>query len=311
MRGCLDDVRLYPDNDCYRLRHDLASHLGVGPEQVVVGRGSDEVIHMLGLAFLCPGDEVIMSEPPFTLYDFTANVMDGVAIRVPMKDFREDLDAMAARITERTKLIFLANPNNPTGSYLSRDEIDAFMGRVPDRVIVAFDEAYFEYVDAADYPASLDYLRKGRNVVILRTFSKIYALAGLRIGYGIGSAEMIGYLNQVREPFNISTIAQTAASASLQDAEQVARSCRCNVEGRKFLYDAFTRLGLPYVPTQANFILVDVRRECRQVFVELLKRGVIVRTGDIFGLPTHVRVTIGLPAENERFISALEAVLQA
>lgn len=311
MREAVEQVRLYPDNDCYYLRQELAEFVGFGPDEVIVGRGSDEVIHMIGLAVLDPGEQVIMASPQFTLYDFTAYAMDCEAVLVPMRDFVTDLPTMRERVTDRTKLVFIANPNNPTGTMLTRSEMDAFLDGLPDRVVVVLDEAYYEYVDRDDYPRSFDYIRQGRNVIVLRTFSKIYALAGLRIGYGIARRDVIAWLNQVREPFNVSSVAQAAARASLRDPEQVARSQRVNQEGKQYLCGEFDRLGLTYVPTQTNFVLVDIGVPCRPAFVELLKRGVIVRTGDIFGLPTHVRVTIGRPEENQRFIAALEEVLVA
>lgn len=309
MREAVEQVRLYPDNDCYYLRQELADFLGFAPDEVIIGRGSDEVIHMIGLALLNPGEEVIMATPQFTLYDFTAYAMDCEPVLVPMRDFVTDLPAMRERVTDRTKLVFIANPNNPMGTMLTQAEMDTFLDGLPDRVVVVLDEAYYEYVDRDGYPRSLQYVRQGLNVIVLRTFSKIYALAGLRIGYGIARREMVTWLNQVREPFNVSNVAQAAARASLRDPEQVARSQRANQEGKQYLSAEFDRLGLRYVPTQTNFILVDIGVPCRPAFVELLKRGVIVRTADIFGLPTYVRVTIGLPEENRRFISALEEVL--
>lgn len=309
MKQAVEEVRLYPDNDCFHLRRELAEHVGFSPEEIIVGRGSDEVIHMIGLAFIEPGDQVIVPDPCFTLYDSTTLLMDGEPVRVLLKDYRYDLPAMAEQVTDKTKVVFIANPNNPTGTYVTQEETDALLQGLPDRVIVVFDEAYFEYVDCSDFPKTLEYVRAGRKVIVLRTFSKIYALAGLRIGYGIASEESISYLNQVREPFNISSIAQAAARASLKDPEQVKRSRDCNAQGKKYLYAEFERLGLPYIPTHANFVSIDLLTDCRSVFTELLKRGVIVRTGDIFGMPTHIRVTIGKPEENQRFITCLEEVL--
>jgi len=303
-------VGLYPDGSCSALKQALAAHWNLEPEQIIIGNGSDELIQFIGLTFLAPGDEVIQADPSFVRYEAAAILNQAKCLKVPLRNFTSDLEAMAARLTPRTKLIFVANPNNPTGTMNTRDEVERLLDRVPDHALVVLDEAYYEYVDDPDYPDSLQYVREGRNVIVLRTFSKIYALAGLRVGYGLARPDLIGYLNQVREPFNVNSLAQVAALASLQDPEQVERARRMNREGKEQLYRAFTELGLPYVPSQANFVLVDVKRDSRQVFAALLRRGVIVRTGDIFGLPTHLRVTVGKPEENERFIAALREVLQ-
>ena len=304
-------VRLYPDNDCYHLRRALAEKLGVMPNQVLVGHGSDELIHNIGLAFICPGDEVMMCSGPFSQWEFAAKLMDGVPVYVPMKDYRYDTAEMARRVSERTKLVFIGSPNNPTGTIVTRQELAAFMGAVPHSTIVVMDEAYYEYVDDPDYPDSLELVRQGRPVIVLRTFSKIYALAGLRVGYGAAPPELAEALERVREPFNVSTVAQAAALASLMDGEQVERTRALNRESKAYLYRQFDRLGLSYPPSQANFVWVDVGRDCRKVFGGLLRRGVIVRTGDIFGAPTHLRVTTGTREQNERFAGALEEVLAA
>jgi histidinol-phosphate aminotransferase len=309
MSEALADVRTYPDPVCFELTRDLAEHLDVAQEQVIVGRGSDEVIHMLGLAFLKPGDQVIMADPPFALYPYTSTIMDCEGVPVPLTDHKHDLPAMAAAVTEKTRLIFVANPHNPTGTAVSVDEADLFMESIPEDVIVAWDEAYFEYVTMADYPNTLRYIEQGRKVLSLRTFSKIYSLAGLRVGYGIGAPEMIDALKLVREPFNVSSIAQLAARASLKDPSQVERSRQVNEEGKEFLYGQFDELGLEYVPTQANFIFVDTGMDSVELFDRLMRRGVTVRTGEIWGTDTFIRVTIGTREENEQFVGALREAL--
>jgi histidinol-phosphate aminotransferase len=311
IREAAANIGLYPDAACYQLTRDLAAHWGVEPENLILGNGSDEIIQFLGLAFVRPGDEILTGTPSFVRYEAAAVLNNGVLIEVPLRDYRFDLGAMAGRLSERTRVVFIANPNNPTGTMVTRAELERFLDRVPDQAIVAMDEAYFEYADSPDYPDSWEYVRQGRNVIVLRTFSKIYALAGLRVGYGMARPELIRYLHQVREPFNVNSLAQAAACASLRDPDQVERSRRMNREGKAMLTAAFDSMGLPYAPTEANFILVDVKRECRAVYEGLLRRGVIVRTGDIFGLPTHLRVTIGTAAENERFLRELRAVLEA
>lgn len=309
MLEALNKVALYPDASCFYLKKALAAHWGVGEDELFIGNGSDEIIHYAGVTFLSPGDEVIQADPSFVRYE-SAAVLNGCdCILVPLRDFTHDLDAMADRITDRTRLIFVANPNNPTGTAVTQGDVERFMARLPDRVIAIFDEAYYEYVESTEFPNMLDCVRAGANVIVLRTFSKIYGLAGLRIGYGIARPEIIQCLNQVREPFNVNSIAQAGALASLGDPEQVERSRRVNSEGKRYLYREFEAMGLPYVPTEANFVLVDIKRDCRPVFTELLKRGVIVRTGDIFGLPTFFRVTIGMEADNRRFVETLREVL--
>jgi histidinol-phosphate aminotransferase len=302
-------LELYPDAACYRLTRELARHWGVAPENLIIGNGSDEIIQFIGLAFVQPGDEVLTSHPSFVRYEAAAVLNNGKLVEVPLRDLTFDLDAMAGRLTERTRVVFIANPNNPTGTMVTRAELDRFLDRVPPQVVVALDEAYFEYADSPDYPDGLEYVRQGRNVIVLRTFSKIYGLAGLRVGYGIARPELIHSLHQVREPFNVNSLAQAAACASLTDPDQVERSRQVNQEGKAALTAAFQAMGLQFAPTEANFILVDVKQECRAVYEGLLRRGVIVRTGDIFGLPTHLRVTIGTPPQNERFLRELRAVL--
>jgi histidinol-phosphate aminotransferase len=307
IRAASQSLGLYPDGSCHALVQALCRRLEVGPEQLIVGNGSDEVIHYLGLAFLRPGDEVLTGDPSFVQYRHAALLNQAEFIATPLRDHTFDLEAMAERLGPRTRLVFIANPNNPTGTLVGRRAVEQLLQRLPETAILVMDEAYYEYVDDPDYPQSLDYVRAGLNVVVLRTFSKIYGLAALRVGYGIGRPEIIRALHQVREPFNVNSLAQAAALASLEDPDQVPRSRKLNSEGREHLYRQFERLDLPYVPSQANFVLVDVRRPSRPVFEALMRRGVIVRA--LGGLPTHLRVTIGLPHENERFIQALEAVL--
>jgi histidinol-phosphate aminotransferase len=311
MREAAAHVALYPDASCYRLTQALAVHWRVAPENLILGNGSDEIIQFIGMAFLEPGDEVLTATPSFVRYEAAATLNNASLIEVPLRDFRFDLPAMAERLSPRTRVVFIANPNNPTGTIVMRTELERFLDRVPARALVVMDEAYFEYADAPEYPDGWEYVRQGRNVVVLRTFSKIYGLAGLRVGYGMARPELIRYLHQVREPFNVNSLAQAAAIASLEDPEQVERSRQVNREGKAALTTAFDAMGLPHVPTEANFVLVDVKRNCREVFEGLLRRGVIVRTGDIFALPTHLRVTIGTAEQNERLLQALRGVLGA
>lgn len=310
IRGALPGLGLYPDGACFGLTQALARHWGAAPENVVVGNGSDEIIHYLGLVYLQPGDTLLTGDPSFVRYQSAAVLNQAEFAAVQLKDHRYDMEAITDRLSDRTRLVFIANPNNPTGTMVGRAAMERFLDRVPENVVVVMDEAYYEYVQDADYPRSWDYVREGRNVVILRTFSKIYALAGLRVGYALARPEIIRAIHQVREPFNVNSLAQAAAVASLQDPGQVERSRRVNSDGREYLYREFRRLGLPYVESQANFVVVDVGRPCRPVFQGLLQRGVIIRTCDNFGMPTWIRVTVGTPPDNERFIRELEAVLR-
>lgn len=311
IRAAACDIRLYPDNDCYDLRRALSTHLGVPGSQVLLGHGSDELIHNVGLAFVCPGDEVMMCTGPFSQYEFTAKLMDATPVMVPMQDWAYDLEAMAERLSARTKVVFFGSPNNPTGTIVRKAELARFLEALPEATVLVMDEAYYEYVDDPDYPDSLALVREGRNVIVLRTFSKIYALAGLRVGYGATTPALAAAMDAVREPFNVACLSQVAAAASLCDPEQVARTKRLNDESKELFYREFARLGLQYTRSQANFVWVEVGRDCRSVYQALLRRGVIVRTGDIFGAPTHIRVSTGTMAENQRFLEALEQVLAA
>ena len=303
------EVRLYPDNDCYLLRNALSEKLEVPPNQVLLGHGSDELIHNIGLAFVSPGDEIMMCSGPFSQYEFTAKLMDGTPVYVPMDGFRYDIAAMAARVSAKTKIVFVGNPNNPTGTIVTRGELDRLLQTLPEHTILVMDEAYYEYVDDPDYPETVGLVRDGRSVIVLRTFSKVYALAGLRIGYGTTTPELAAALERVREPFNVSSVAQAAALASLSDGDQVERTKSLNRAALDYLYRELERVGLRYTPSHANFVWLDVGTDCRDVVTELLRRGVIVRSGDTFGAPTHVRVTTGTQEQNERFIAALEGVL--
>jgi len=312
MRQVAPEVWLYPDDTCFNLKNALAGFWDLSPEHFIIGNGSDEIIHFLALALLDREDEVIFADPSFVQYKSAAMMADCKYQAVPLTgDMRHDLAAMRARVNDHTKLIFIANPNNPTGTVVTQRELEALLADLPPRVVVVLDQAYYEYVEAETSPRGINYVREDYNVVVLHTFSKAYALAGLRVGYGIARPEIIGYLQQVRGPFNVNTLAQAAAIASLGDEGQITRAQAMNSAGKRQLAAAFDEMALPYVPTEANFVLVDCGRDSRQVFQELLRHGVIVRTGDPFGLPTWIRVTIGTVEMNERFISALREILVA
>jgi histidinol-phosphate aminotransferase len=306
-------MHIYPDADSHDLRHALAAHLDVDETCLAFGNGSDDIIHLLGVTFLEPGDEVIQADPSFVRYEAAAVLNDVACIKVPLTpDWTHDLETMAERITDRTRLVFIANPNNPTGTIITEDQLTRFLDRVPERVLTVVDEAYYEYAVAEpEYPTSLNHVREERNVVVLRTFSKAFGLAGLRLGYGVARPEIIHWLERTREPFNVNQMAQAAGIAALADTEFVAHTVATNEQGKRDLYAAFQELGLAYTPTFGNFVWVDVGRSGRAAYEALLRRGVIVRYSDGFGGPTHLRVSIGAPAENARFIQALRDVLSA
>ena len=306
----LHKINFYPDGNCYYLKRALAERYNLHEQNIVVGNGADELITLLGAAYLNPGDEIIMAQPSFSEYDFSARLMDAVPVYVPCKDFRHDLKAMAAAVTEKTKIIYVCNPNNPTGTIVTHKELEDFLAELPSNILVVLDEAYNEYVGDPSYPHSLEFLKRGFNVIILRTFSKIYGLAGLRVGYGLADEQVIRDINTVREPFNVNSVAQVAARAALNDKKHLEAVLRVNSAGKEYLAGEFTRMGLFYLPTEANFIFVEVGVDSRELFQKLLHKGVIVRTGDIFGYPQFIRVSIAKEEENRRFIKALEECLQ-
>src|SRR5512141_1920259 len=298
IKKALDGLNRYPDGSGFYLSQALAKKYGVDLNQIILGNGSNELIELVVRTFVQPGDEIVSADPSFVVYKMIAQAACGANVIVPCKDLCHDLDARAERITPRTRIVFIANPNNPTGTMNSKAEMDRFMDRVPDHVIVAVDEAYFEYVTHAEYPDSLDYLKDGKNVLALRTFSKIYGLAGLRIGYGITKPEIAELMNKVRQPFNTNSLAQAGALAALADRKHVEKSVAVNNEGKQFLYQSFQRLGLSYIPTETNFIMFETALDGKDLYNALLKTGVIIRPMG----PKRLRVTIGLPEENKRFV---------
>jgi histidinol-phosphate aminotransferase len=306
----LTSLHIYPDGNCFELRQALAKRLGVEGMELIFGNGSDEVIKMLGVTFLEPGDEVLVCEPTFSEYAYAANLMGAKLRTLPLKDHAFDLEGMLAAVNPKTKIVFICNPNNPTGAYVDKGAVDDFLAKIPEHVLVVFDEAYYEYVTAEDYPETIEYVKEGRNVVVLRTFSKIHGLAGLRIGYGVAPGHIAQLVHRVREPFNVNSAAQVAALAALDDDEHVTKSRDLNETGKAWLYQELTKLRLEYVPSQTNFIFIDLKRDSQEVYHGLLDRGVIARSGGVFGCPTWLRVTIGTAEENRRFIEALAEVME-
>jgi histidinol-phosphate aminotransferase len=306
MERALAGANLYPDGGGFYLRQALASKLGVAPENFVLGNGSNEIIKFIGHAFLRPGAEMVTSENAFIAYRLAASLFAARSVTVADRDHHFDLDAVLGAITLRTRVIFIANPNNPTGTLVRQDAIDAFMARVPNEVVVVFDEAYFEYLD--DPPDTLQFVRANRNVIVLRTFSKIHALANLRLGYGMARPELIRVLQKTREPFNTNGLAQAGAVAALADAAHQAETKRMTGEGRKYLESELTALRLPYVPSVANFVLVRVG-DGKALFKNLLRKGVIVRALSGYPLAEWVRISVGTMEQNRKCIAALREVL--
>lgn len=306
IRKGLGDLNRYPDGSAFYLREGLSSMLGTRPEEMLPGNGSNEIIELAVRTFLMPGDETIMAHPSFVVYSTITRAAGGCCVMVPLREWRHDLEAMASRITDRTKIIFIANPNNPTGTINTRQEMDAFMVEVPEGVLVIVDEAYHEYVSSSEYADSMKYFRQGRDVLILRTFSKIYGLAGLRIGYAIAGAPIINQMNRVRQPFNVNSLAQRAALAALEDRDHIEKARKINERGKKFLYRELKSLKIEHVKTEANFIYLLLHDDIASgLYHELLKEGVIVRPMG----KREVRITIGLPKENRRLVEALVRAL--
>jgi histidinol-phosphate aminotransferase len=308
--AALNTLNRYPDGSGFYLRTALAKKHGVTPEQVILGNGSNELIELLVRTFLKPGDEAIVPHPSFVVYPMIVQAAGGIRVMVMLKDYRLDLEAMARAATALTKLVFIANPNNPTATIVTADEVEHFMGRISERTIVVFDEAYIEFALGPDFPDTLNYIRQGRKVIVLRTFSKANSLAGLRVGYGIADADATALMNRIRQPFNVNSLAQAAARAALEDDEHVQECVRMIEAGRRELCAEFTALGLKYVPSRANFILVDVGRSAADIYQKLLHQGVIVRPLTSFGMESTLRITVGTPEENRRLVKALRAVLR-
>ena len=307
MRDALEHAHLYPDGSGFYLRNAIAAKLEVAPENVILGNGSNEVIEFVGHAFLNPGDDVVTCQYAFIVYKLLATAFGVRTIETPSPEYRQDLDATLDAITSKTRLIFIPNPNNPTGTLIPEGAIDSFMSRVPDNIVVVFDEAYFEFLDAP--PDTLRFIRAGRNVVVLRTFSKIHGLAGLRIGYAIAPQEITEVLHKTRQPFNVNSVAQAGAIAALGDDAHLRETKRVIDEGRAYLQEQFADMQIRFVPAAANFVMVNVGDGCA-VFQKLLQRKIIVRPLKGYGLPEWVRISVGTMEENKQLIAALAAVIR-
>jgi histidinol-phosphate aminotransferase len=297
------DLNRYPDGSGYYLKKALSKALSVSEEELILGNGSNELLNIAARTFLRDGDEAVMAVPSFVVYSMAVQSVGAKPVQIPLKNHVHDLAAMADAITDNTRMIFISNPNNPTGTINRKDEFDRMMERVSEDILVIVDEAYYEYVSDPHYADSMKYLRTEKNILILRTFSKIYGLAGLRLGYGIAKKEILFEMNRLREPFNTNSLAQKAAIGALEDGEHVAASRAANEAGKRYLYDELGSMGIEYVPTETNFIYIPVE-DSMKLYDGLLRRGVIIRPMG----PKAIRVTIGLPEENRRFVEGLKEV---
>ncbi len=302
------DVTRYPDGNGFALRAALAARLGVSAGSLVLGNGSNDVLELVTQAFLTPGDEAIYAQHAFAVYPLATHARGAKGIEVPAKDYGHDLAAMLAAVTPRTRVVFVANPNNPTGTWIDGAAMEAFVAKVPREVVVVLDEAYDEYLAPADRSRSVSWIGRYPNLIVSRTFSKAYGLAALRVGYGVMDPSVADLLNRVRQPFNVNSLAQAAAIAALADTAYVEESARVNREGMRQIEAGLARLGVAFVPSHGNFLLVNVGDGAR-VYAALLRDGVIVRPVGNYGLPGFLRVTVGLPSENERFLTALGRAL--
>ncbi|MDO8603703.1 MAG: histidinol-phosphate transaminase [Candidatus Omnitrophota bacterium] len=302
------NINRYPEGGCFYLRQAIARKFKIKPEQVIFGNGSDELIGIALRAFVEEGDEVIVANPTFLMYE-VASIVHGASVKVvPMRYFKYDLKAMKEAVTKNTKIVFVANPDNPNGTYVSRHELEDFLKGLPREIIVFLDEAYFEFAEEQDYPNGLDYLGKN-NIIVTRTFSKAYGLAGLRVGYGISNPEIIKYMEAVREPFNVNSLAQAGAVGALRDKDFLSKAKKIVREGKKFIYYELKMMGVRYVPSVTNFILIELGSKSGEVAERLLKKGVIVRNMKAWGLENFIRVTIGKESENKRFIKELKKIV--
>jgi histidinol-phosphate aminotransferase len=304
----LPNISRYPEGSCFYLRQALAKRLKVKPEQLIFGNGADELIDLALKAFSGEGDEIVIASPTFLMYEIMSTLHGASIKTVPMRYFKYDLKAMKDAITKNSKIVFIANPDNPNGTYVTRYELEEFLKGLPENLIIFLDEAYSDFVEEQDYPNGLDYISR-YNVIVARTFSKAYGLAGLRIGYGISNIEAIKYMETVREPFNVNSLAQIAAIGALKDKEFLARSKKLVREGKRFLYSELKAIGVRYVPSVTNFVLIELGPMAAEVTDKLLKKGIIVRNMKAWRLENFIRVTVGKKEENKKFIRELKKII--
>ena len=311
LQSVLKGLNRYPDGGGYDLVRKLSQKLEVPPEKIVIGAGSDDIIGMLTRAMLLPGDQAIMPKPSFLMYDIMVRTASADPVYVPLKEMDIDLEAMAERVNDRTRMVFITNPNNPTGTCITKNRFEGFLERIPENVVVVVDEAYIEFVRDPDCVKGIDYAQEEQPVVVLRTFSKAYGLAGLRVGYGIMPEFMAMLLHRVRQPFNVNTPAQAAAAAALDDHDFLQQSLDVVHQGLDYIGKRLDGLNISHFPTQANFMLIDVEKAADEIYNRLLQKGVIVRSMTSYGFPQYIRVSVGLPEENQRFVDALQDILNS
>ncbi|AZO93156.1 histidinol-phosphate transaminase [Halocella sp. SP3-1] len=302
----MEVVNRYPDGACRTLKGLLADKLSINEEMILFGNGSDGLLKVIAEAFLTAEDEVIISHPTFVEYVFVSHLMGSQLVRICMDDYRQNLRAIAEAVTAKTKMIFLTNPHNPAGTIFSRSELDNLLETLPEGTIVVMDEAYYEYVQDENYPDGIEYIQKGYPIIVLRTFSKAYGLAGLRLGYAVAGKGVIEILRKARDPFNVNRIVQAAARAALKDTAFLEKSLQINEKGKEYLYQELNKRGIEYVPTEANFMLINLKMDSMGVFQRLLEMGLIIRPGKPLGYPEHIRLSIGLPEENKYFINCID-----
>ncbi len=305
LQESLTELHYYPDANGYFLKNKLADFLDVSSENITLGNGSNELIELIARTFVSANHEIIFSEYAFIIYEMICQAIGATPKKIPAKNWGHQLDKMAEAVSSKTRLIFIANPNNPTGTWVSHDILADLLKGLPEHVLVVVDEAYYEYVDEKTYPNSLELQKKHPNLIVLRTFSKAYALAGLRVGYCVSHPDIANLLNRIRQPFNVNSLAQRAAEVALSDQNHLQNSIKNNQQEIQVLAKGVEELGLAYIPSAANFLTIDVQQDAMVLFQKLLRKGVIVRPVVNYGMPTHLRVTVGIPCENQRFLQAL------
>jgi histidinol-phosphate aminotransferase len=308
IKRSLEDGNLYPDNRCLQLRERIAQHLRIPARNLGVGNGTTELIFLIGVAFLNPGETLIMSEFSFIMAKIVAQIMGCKLIEVPLKGYRHDLDATLEMISKDTKLVYLDNPMNPIGTMVAQQEVSRFMGKIHDDIVVVFDEAYFEYANKENFPDTFRFVQERKNVIVLRTFSKMYGLAGLRVGYCVAPEDFIDAFNRARPPFSVNRFAQIAAVEALKDKAHIQKTKEITVSGKKFLYENFEKMSVFYIPSETNFVTIDIKTDAKKVADELRERNVIVRPLTMYGIPSFLRVTVGTSEQNKRFIEIFNQI---
>lgn len=306
--AAIKDLYRYPDGNGFALKRALSEFHGVGPGQITLGNGSNDILDFVARAFLTDTHSSIYSEHAFAIYPIVTQAIGAEGIVVPAKNYAHDLPAMLAAIADNTRLVFIANPNNPTGTCLNATELKEFMDNVPDNVIVLMDQAYFEYTQTEDYPNCIEWLDEYPNLVVARTFSKAYGLAGLRVGYAVSHPDLVDLMNRVRQPFNVNSVALKTAEVALQDQDHIKRAIQFNRDGMQQVMAGLDSMGIHFIPSSGNFLCIDMEQSSAPIYAQLLKAGVIVRPIEGYGMPNHLRVTIGLEQENDRFLSALAKI---